>query len=167
MEEMNGMDVNLIAEIVTTIVMVAVFVLSSGFLVMGSITMEIYDEKTKNEKKLIRYMGNVVLIIMSLVVCVSVWMRFDAMVCFAILVPIMTRSIEDALCATTYIGKVMKYLLMLLFLTGFVLILAAFRYDGILENNMVKNVILIAVSAVPFKAFVDMFNTDDTEESEN
>ncbi len=65
MEEMNGMDVNLIAEILTTIVMVAVFVLSSGFLVMGSITMEIYDEKTKNEKNLIRYMGNVVLIIIS------------------------------------------------------------------------------------------------------
>ncbi|WP_026511739.1 hypothetical protein [Butyrivibrio sp. LC3010] len=60
------MDVNLIAEIVTTIVMVAVFVLSSGFLVMGSITMEIYDEKTKNEKNLIRYMGNVVLIIMDI-----------------------------------------------------------------------------------------------------
>ncbi|WP_242829424.1 KilA-N domain-containing protein [Butyrivibrio sp. WCD3002] len=67
----------------------------------------------------------------------------------------------------SYIGKVMKYLLMLLFLTGFVLIFAAFRYDGILENNMVKGMILIAVSAVPFKAFVDMFNTDDTEDSES
>lgn len=157
------MDADVITGIVTTIVMVVGFVLMYGKLDMGSITVEIYAERTKNEKNLIRYMGNVVLIIMSLVVCVSVWMRFDTMVSFAILVPMMTRSIEDALCATTYIGKVMKYLFMLLFLSGFALILAAFRYEGILENNIVKAMILIAVSAVPFKAFVDMFNTNTDE----
>lgn len=87
------------------------------------------------------------------------------MVCFAILIPMMTRSMEDALCAITYIGKVMKYSLMLLFATGFTIILAAFFNDRILENNIVKAMILIAVSAVPFKAFVDMFNKKQSDAS--
>lgn len=159
------MYAGVIIDIVTIIVMVISSALFCGKKIVGSITAEIFDEKTKNEKNLIRHMGNMLLIIMSLVLCVSVWNHFDTMVCFAMLIPMMTRSMEDALCATTYIGKVMKYSLMLLFATGFTIILAAFFNDRILDNNIVKAMILIAVSAVPFKAFVDMFNKKEGDAS--
>ena len=66
------MYAGVIIDIVTIIVMVISSALFCGKKIVESITAEIFDEKTKNEKNLIRHMGNMLLIIMSLVVCVSV-----------------------------------------------------------------------------------------------
>ena len=159
------MNTNVIAEIIAIIVMVIFFALVSGELALGTVRRDICDKKTEKEKYLIRYMGDALLIIMSLVVCISVCMHFEVMVCFGILVPTMIQSIEDALCATTYIEIIIKYVLLLLFSTGFVLILASFHNEGILENDIVRAMILIAVFSVPIKSFVDLFytNTGDTK----
>ncbi len=151
---MNAESIAVIFLIISTVIILTIVF---GDMVGIQLTDEIIDEKTKREKTLIKCMNNLMLIILSMVVCVSVWIKFDVMVCFAILVPMLARGLEDAFCSTKWIGIVINHTLMILFSIGCVLSIIAFRYEGILGNDAVKAMILIAVAAVPFKACVDMF----------
>lgn len=57
-----------------------------------------------------------------------------------------------------------------MFMTAVALLIISFKYEVILESDVVRAMILLAIYAVPFKAFVDIFNWDisyelETEES--
>ena len=154
-------------EIVINILMVIMFgilpaVLMIGHLFCGTLTEEKFDERTKEERTLLASMENILFIIMSIIVCVSVCINFNTMVCFAILAPVMGRSIKDALCATTLIGKINKYTLMILFSIGLILVFVSFTNETILESNAVRAWIVVSVFSVPVKGFVDMFQGVDS-----
>ena len=149
---MNGEN---IACTVTALVTMFIIILFIGYMAYGSITLKIYKDKTDGEKRLIRYMNNYAIIIMTTIVCALEWIEFDVLACFALLIPVVMHSVEDALCSTRFIEVMTNYTFALLFVIGFTLTLASFSYKALLGIYVVRLLILSSITAVPVKTFME------------
>lgn len=107
-----------------------------------------YPERTENEKNMISCMKQLIMAILSFVSCISIWLDFNTMVCFTLMIPVVMSSLEDALCATSFRKKLADYTVTLFTAVALVLIISSLKFDMLAKNSaIIKTIELLTVFA--------------------
>ena len=111
-----------------------------------------YAERTANEKNLISCMKQLMIAILSFVSCISVWLEFNNMVCFTLMIPVTLSSLEDALCATTFRKKMLDSVITFFAAIALVLIISSLKFDTLATNGVIIKAIEWSSVLAPLKS---------------